>query len=123
MIESLVTEADVARRLAAREASAGERARVRCKRRRCRKAIPPGKRADAVYCSEACKRSARWEEVDVLKAEIRHARRDLQTAAACLCGATLDTRRRPGPVPRKCARCYAREYMRAYRAAAAGGAG
>jgi hypothetical protein len=117
MIDCLVTDADLARRLAAREARAGERARVRCKRRSCRRMIPPGKRADAVWCSEQCKRAGRWEERDVLMREVR---REVRTLAptACPCGAALDTSLRPGPVPRQCARCYAREYMRRYRAAA-----
>lgn len=116
MIESIVTDADLARRLAAREAREGERSRVRCKRRCCRKAIPEHKRADAVYCSEKCKRASRRNERDELVQEIRHTLRSGKTVSACACGAALETRR-TGPVPQQCGRCYIRDYMRRWRAA------
>jgi hypothetical protein len=117
VLECLVSEAELANRLAAREARRGERARVRCKRLGCRKAIPEGKRADAVYCSERCARAARWAERDALVREFRHTIRAGKAAGACACGAALDTRFRPGPVPGRCGRCYQREYQRRRRAA------
>lgn len=104
------TDADLERLLRAREEMVGAAGRVRC--RRCRKSIPGGKRADALYCSEGCKASFRWEQRNELVEEIRVARRAEKATDRCPCGRAIDTRLRPGPVPKKCDRCYHREYQR-----------
>jgi hypothetical protein len=106
----LASDADLVRRLVAREAAAGERRRSRCVR--CRRAIPAGKRRDALYCSERCNRDHRRERVEILRREVRLAVRAAKVVVACHCGEPLDTSVRPGPVPRQCGRCYQREYMR-----------
>lgn len=107
------TEADLVRLRRERESRVGEKGRVRC--RRCRGAIPEGKRADAVYCSVACKRRYRWEKRNELTKEIRDAVRGMKVVAQCECGEPLDTRVRPGPVPKQCKKCYFRDAQRQYR--------
>jgi len=106
-------EEDLARLRRAREDKEGNRRQVRC--RRCRCAIPEGKRADAVYCSTECKRSYRWEQRDELRQEIRHAIRAQKVRETCPCGTALDTTTRRGPVPVCCRRCYMREARRKWR--------
>jgi hypothetical protein len=108
-------EDDLRRRLAAREACARLSRRARCVR--CKAAIPAGKRADAKYCSAACKARHRWEQRDLLKREIRLTLRAMKTKERCDCGTPLDVRVRVGPVPTLCERCYNREWMRRKRAA------
>lgn len=114
MSAELSPESDLLRLRREREARRGERQHVRC--RRCRKLIPECKRADAVYCSKVCKRSYRWERRNELVREVRLAVRNLKVVPVCPCGAELNTTPRPGPVPKFCKRCYAREAMRQWRA-------
>jgi len=107
------TNDDLTRLRSAREQARGQRCQLRC--RRCHCLIPPGKRADAVYCSTKCKRAYRWEKLDLLRREIRLALRALKVREHCLCGAALDTTVRRGPVPQQCRRCYMRQARQRWR--------
>lgn len=111
----LATDADAERLDSLRRACRSLPGRVRCKR--CRGAIPGGKRRDSLYCSEPCKRAYRWERRDALVREIRIAVREAKVVPRCACGAELRTDVRPGSVPTACKRCYMREAQRRWRRA------
>lgn len=89
MIEALVSEADLRRRVAAREFLRGSRQRVRC--RHCRKSIPPERRADARYCSRDCKDEHHGRKRAALRQEVDRANRAVRARAPC--------RRCGGPMP------------------------
>ncbi len=102
-----------ARRIDERQARCDLRQRIRCVR--CHRKIPEGKRADAMYCSDWCRRRHRFERLDLIRREIYVAMRMLRVVERCECGEPLDTSVRPGPVPIRCKRCYTREAMRRWR--------
>jgi predicted nucleic acid-binding Zn ribbon protein len=113
--EQWVAEAELVKRVDARRASRGVRQHVRCVR--CRKAIPASKRADAKYCSEKCKRQYNPEQRYKLQREIRVIARAGKIVPHCIdCGAPLEMRVRPGPVPTRCLRCYNAMKQREHRA-------
>ena len=115
-IESgIYKEDDLRRRISARIASECKRVRVRCAH--CKKNIPETKRNIAKYCSVECRNNHRFQKITELRKEIRLTVRQMKTVERCACGAALDTRVRPGPVPRQCRRCRVREQMRRWRAA------
>jgi hypothetical protein len=107
------TDADLDRLRSLRRACESLPRRVRCKR--CREAIPVGKRRDAIYCSTECKRVYGWEQRAKLVHEIRVAVRAAKIVPACTCGTPLRTDLRRGPVPQVCTRCYMREAQRRHR--------
>ncbi len=112
IIEGVYTAEDRARLLRAQDERAN-RAR-RC--RNCRRLLPKGKRPQAIFCSHTC--GSRWHAAkrDALAKEVRDARRLERTVKACVeCGAALETRVRPGPVPKRCPRCYSRAWQRKQR--------
>lgn len=113
MNESWVSDSEHLARVHARrlaEAS-GVRA-LRC--RHCRKAIPEGRRKDALHCSDVCASRATGRRKYALLREVRAARRALERVAACGCGEPLAVRGK-GPVPRACVRCRCRAAQQRYR--------
>jgi hypothetical protein len=107
MIENLTTDADLSRRIDARQSVAARR-HERCKR--CRMTIPEDRRVDSRFCSRLCHNNWQWEQREALLTEIRHARRSEVAPAFCACGNAIDNRaERPGPIAFKCKKCKMRE--------------
>ncbi len=100
----LSNESDLSRRISARYLLENGRQRFRCKR--CKKAIPDDRRRDSIFCSTKCHNNYGGEQMSLLRAEIRHARRAEAAPTHCECGTQLDNRGdRPGKIARMCRRC------------------